>query len=302
MTRFWSLYIVLLTLANIAAALWLIRWTAKPRQGEPASTETTGHVWDGDLTEYNKPMPRWWLYLFYLSIVFALIYLALYPGLGNFRGLLGWSQVNAYESQMATAAQTYGPQFQAYAATDLVALGRNPEAMDTASRLFANTCAGCHGSDAHGGPGFPNLTDADWLYGGAPETIRESILKGRSGMMPPFGPILGEDGIAEVTQYVLSLSGRPSDPVKAAAGQQRFATTCAACHGADGKGTPALGAPNLTDRIWLYGGSADTIAQTVRGGRQGRMPAHEVILGSDRAHLLAAYVYQLSHGNDVAKE
>lgn len=300
MTRFWSLYIVLLTLANIAAALWLIRWTAKPRKGEPASTETTGHVWDGDLTEYNKPMPRWWLYLFYLSIVFALIYLVLYPGLGNFRGLLGWSQVNAYESQVAEAERTYGPLFQSYAATDLVALSRNHEAMETASRLFANTCAGCHGSDAHGGPGFPTSPTPTGSMGRRRRSREHSQGTRRHDAVVRAGP--GEDGIAEVTQYVLSLSGRPSDPVKAAAGQQKFATTCAACHGSDGKGTPALGAPNLTDRIWLYGGSADTIAQTVRGGRQGRMPAHEAILGADRAHLMAAYVYHLSHGDDVAKE
>lgn len=301
MSSFWSLYVVLLTVVNIAAAVWLIRWTAKPRKDEPASTDTTGHVWDGDLTEYNKPMPRWWLYLFYLSIIFAVIYLVLYPGLGNFRGLLGWSQVAAYETQIAEAEKNYGPLFQAYAATDLAELSRDPEAMETAARLFANTCAGCHGSDAHGGPGFPNLTDGDWLYGAAPETIQETILKGRNGIMPPFGPILGEDGVREVTQYVLSLSGRPSDPVLAAAGQQKFTTICAACHGPDGKGNTALGAPDLTDSIWLYGGSADTIAQTIRDGRQGHMPAHEPILGPDRAHLLAAYVYHLSHRSSSPK-
>jgi cytochrome c oxidase cbb3-type subunit 3 len=301
MSSFWSLYIVLLTGANIAAAWWLIRWTAKPRKGEVAATETTGHVWDENLTEYNKPMPRWWLYLFYLSIVFAVIYLILYPGLGNFRGLLGWTQVNAYEAQMAQAEQTYGPIFQKYGATDPIALSQDPEAMGTASRLFANNCAACHGSDARGGPGFPNLTDGDWLYGGSPETIRESILKGRSGLMPPLGAALGEEGIAEVAQYVLSLSGRPSNPVQAAAGQQKFAMLCAACHGPEGKGTPALGAPNLTDNIWLYGGSADTIAQTIRGGRQGRMPAHEALLGADRVHLLAAYVYGLSHRDESSK-
>lgn len=298
MSSFWSLYIVLLTGANIAAAWWLIRWTARPRKGEVAATETTGHVWDEDLTEYNKPMPRWWLYLFYLSIVFAIIYLILYPGMGNFRGLLGWTQVNAYETQMTQAEQTYGPIYRQYGATDLVALSNNPEAMDTASRLFANNCAACHGSDARGGPGFPNLTDGDWLYGGSPETIRESILKGRGGMMPPLGAGLGEDGIREVTQYVLSLGGRPSNPVQAAAGQQKFAMLCAACHGPDGKGTPALGAPNLTDTVWLYGGSADTIAQTIRDGRQGRMPAHETLLGPDRAHLLSAYVYGLSRRDE----
>ena len=301
MSSFWSLYIVLLTGANIAAAWWLIRWTAKPRKGEVAATETTGHVWDENLTEYNKPMPRWWLYLFYLSIIFAVIYLILYPGLGNFRGLLGWTQVNAYERQMAQAEKTYGPIFQKYGATDLIALSQDPEAMGTASRLFANNCAACHGSDARGGPGFPNLTDGDWLYGGSPETIRESILKGRGGLMPPLGAALGEEGIAEVTQYVLSLSGRPSNPVQAAAGQQKFAMLCAACHGPEGKGTPALGAPNLTDNIWLYGGSADTIAQTIRDGRQGRMPAHEALLGPDRVHLLAAYVYGLSHRDESSK-
>ena len=301
MSSFWSLYIVLLTGANIAAAWWLIRWTAKPRKGEVAATETTGHVWDENLTEYNKPMPRWWLYLFYLSIVFAIIYLILYPGMGNFRGLLGWTQLNAYERQMAQAEQTYGPIFHQYGATDLIALSQDPEAMGTASRLFANNCAACHGSDARGGPGFPNLTDGDWLYGGNPEIIRESILKGRSGMMPPLGAALGEEGIGEVAQYVLSLGGRPSNPVQAAAGQQKFAMLCAACHGPEGKGTPALGAPNLTDNIWLYGGSVETIAQTIRGGRQGRMPSHEALLGADRVHLLAAYVYGLSHRDEPSK-
>lgn len=301
MSSFWSLYIVLLTGANIAAAWWLIRWTAKPRKGEVAATETTGHVWDENLTEYNKPMPRWWLYLFYLSIVFAVIYLILYPGMGNFRGLLGWTQVNAYEMQMAQAEQTYGPIFHQYGTTDLIALSQDPEAMGTASRLFANNCAACHGSDARGGPGFPNLTDGDWQYGGNPETIHESILKGRSGLMPPLGAALGEEGIGEVAQYVLSLGGRPSNPVQAAAGQQKFAMLCAACHGPEGKGTPALGAPDLTDNIWLYGGSVETIAQTIRDGRQGRMPAHEALLGADRVHLLAAYVYGLSHRDEPSK-
>ncbi len=295
----WTLYISVLVLGNIAAAWWLIRWTGRPRPGEPAPTQTTGHVWDGDLTEYNKPMPRWWLYLFYISMLFGLAYLLFYPGLGTFPGLLQWNQTRAYNREMDEAEEKYAPLFARYAKTDILALARNPQAMDTARRLFANNCAGCHGSDAHGGPGFPNLTDQIWLHGGDPQSIEQTIANGRNGAMPSWGNALGDQGVVEVANYVYSLNGRRApDPAAADRGRQKFASYCAGCHGADGKGNQALGAPNLTDHDWLYGGSLATIEETIRNGRNGHMPAHRERLGADKVHLLAAYVYSLSHNQD----
>ena len=294
MSTFWSWFIIILTVGNILACWWLIRWTAKPRTGEAASTETTGHVWDDDLTEYNQPMPRWWLMLFYITIVFALIYLVLYPGLGSYPGVLGWSQYKEYREEVQAAQEQVAPLFEKYVSIAIPELARNEEAMRTGQRLFANNCAVCHGSDAGGARGFPNLRDDAWLYGGSPETIRTSILQGRNGAMPPFGPQLGERGVREVAAYVYSLSGREwprADLVRA--GEQRFNTMCAACHGADGKGNQEIGAPDLTDDAWLHGGSMHYIRETITNGRQGNMPAHEELLGTDRAHVLAAYVYSL---------
>lgn len=289
-----SWYIIVLTLGNIAACWWLIRWTARPRPGEAAAGEVTGHVWDEDLREYNNPMPRWWLVLFYVTIVFALVYLALYPGLGKWQGLLGWSSAGQYEEEMRQAEAKYGPIFQKYASMPIVALAKDEEAMAAGRRLFMTYCAVCHGSDARGGPGFPNLADDDWLWGGDPESIKKSILDGRQGVMPAWGETLGDRGIAEVTAYVLSLSGRQADPALVEAGRQKFQTYCAACHGTEGKGNPIMGAPNLTDGIWLYGGSRAAIEESIRNGRKGRMPPHRALLGEEKAHLLAAYVWSLS--------
>jgi cytochrome c oxidase cbb3-type subunit III len=227
--------------------------------------------------------------------VFALGYLVLYPGLGSIRGLLGWTQEKQYEEQMATADQTYGPLFAKYAATPIPELSHDPAAVRIGQRLFVNYCASCHGSDAGGGPGFPNLTDNDWLYGGDASSIEASILDGRSGAMPAWGAVLKDKGVDEVTNYVLQLSGRSADTAKAAAGKELFATYCVACHGADGKGNQALGAPNLTDDTWLYGGSPGVIRYTIANGRNGRMPAHRDFLGEDKVHLLATYIYSLSN-------
>ncbi|HHJ14916.1 MAG TPA: cytochrome-c oxidase, cbb3-type subunit III [Gammaproteobacteria bacterium] len=291
---FWSGWIIVLTLGNILACWWLIRWTSKPRQGEAAAGETTGHKWDETLAEYNNPLPRWWLWLFYLTMLFGLAYLALYPGLGAWKGLLGWSQQGAYEQEMQAAKERFGPLFAKYAAVPVEQLARDPDALRIGERLFVNYCAGCHGSDAGGGPGFPNLRDPDWLYGGEPATIEASILDGRNGNMPAWGDILGEQGVKDVAAYVQKLAGREVDAARAAAGAQHFATYCAACHGADGKGNHTLGAPNLTDSVWLYGGSPGIIEKTIREGRSGRMPSHRDFLGEDKAHLLATYVYSLS--------
>ncbi len=291
---FWNWWIITLTLANILACWWLISWSSKKRPGEAASGAVTGHKWDGNLEEYNNPLPRWWLWLFYLTLVFALVYLALYPGLGKIPGILGWTPQKQYEREIASANATYGPLFAKFAQTPIPSLSKDPQAVKVGQRLFVNYCAGCHGSDAQGNPGFPNLTDNDWLYGGSAEAIETTILDGRSGVMPPWGAALGAKGVDQVSAYVRELSGQEADGAQAAAGKTLFASYCAACHGANGSGNQALGAPNLSDRIWLYGGSPSTLRETITKGRSGHMPAHRDFLGKDKVHVLAAYIYSLS--------
>ncbi len=290
-----ALFVGIAVLVNIAAALWLIWWTS--RGVDKSSVQETTHVWDDDLTEYNNPLPRWWLWLFILSIVFGLGYLVLYPGLGNFRGLLGWSAVSQYRADDAAAQQLLERRFAPFKEESLRDLSKNPAAMSTAKNLFARNCSACHGSDARGAKGFPNLTDRDWLWGGSEPAVYQSISQGRDNIMPAWGPVLGSEGVEQVVSYVLSLSGREAKAASAdwmAAGKAHFTTLCAACHGADGKGNQAIGAPNLTDSIWLHGGSIEDIRQTVTYGRNNHMPAHLERLGDTRVRLLAAYVLSLS--------
>ncbi|EIJ36617.1 cytochrome-c oxidase, cbb3-type subunit III [Thiothrix nivea] len=296
MSSFWSGWIILITLGNIFACYWLVRWTTKKRSGEAAMGEVTGHQWDG-LQEYNNPLPRWWLWLFYGTLVFSLGYLVLFPGLGTFKGVLNWSsQGSQYGDEMEQAAQTYDPVFKKYAAMPIAQVAADEEAKGMGRRMFLSYCSQCHGSDAGGAKGFPNLADNDWLYGGAPEQIEQTILNGRQGVMPPHKDRVDEAGIDALANYVMSLSGREADAAKVAQGQQLFtANGCIACHGVDGKGNQALGAPNLTDNTWLYGSSAETIKETIANGRNGQMPAHADFLGTDKVHLLAAYVYGLSN-------
>jgi cytochrome c oxidase cbb3-type subunit 3 len=240
-------------------------------------------------------MPRWWMGLFYLTIVFAVVYLVLYPGLGSYAGKLGWKSSGAYQLEVKQANADYGPLFDKYLKQDIRMVARDPQAHAIGERLFLNYCAQCHGSDARGNKGYPNLTDKDWLYGGEPSVIKETIMKGRNGQMPPMGAALGADSDVEnVAHYVRSLSGLTADPVKVAFGKPKFGA-CAACHGADAHGNPALGAPNLTDKVWLYGGSAETIMETIRKGRNNTMPAWGEFLGEGKAHVLAAYVWSLSN-------
>jgi cytochrome c oxidase cbb3-type subunit 3 len=254
-----------------------------------------GHAFDG-IEEYDLPLPRWWLWLFVGSIVFFAVYCVLFPGLGAFGGVLGWTSAGQHAEEVREAEAKYGPIYAAYAAKPITELAGDPRAVGIGQRLFANTCAPCHGADARGGVGFPNLTDNDWLFGGEPETIQTTILGGRMGYMPAFAPALGgEDGIKEVVAYVMSLSGQDADAKLAEAGKARFNTICVACHGMDAKGNRAMGSPNLTDDIWLFGGSAEDIEFGLRNGRQGKMPAHADILGEQKAHLVATYVYSLSH-------
>jgi cytochrome c oxidase cbb3-type subunit 3 len=298
---FWELYIGIITVVSILACAVLL-WSMSTRR-VPSETDTTGHTWDEDLGEYNNPLPRWWIWLFYITIAFGLVYLVLYPGLGSFAGSLKWTSLGQYQDEVKQADDRYGPIYQKYASRDLKQLAADPEARALGQKLFLNHCAQCHGSDAAGGRGFPNLTDGDWLYGGDPETIKTTIMNGRNGVMPALGAVVGEAGARDAANYVLSLSGAKHDPARAARGKQTFATVCAACHGADGKGNQTLGAPNLSDGIWLYGSSEAAIVETITKGRgtntltpgQSVMPAHKDSLGEAKVHILAAYVYSLSH-------
>ncbi len=292
MSEFWSWWIILITVLNVVGCWALLYWTRRMK-GSVKDNETTGHVYDG-IEEYNNPLPKWWLNMFNICLIFSVGYLILYPGLGKFAGVLGWTQEGQHAQEVAEAKAIYAPLFAKYASTPIEELAKIKQATEMGKRIFVNTCFGCHGSDARGNPGYPNLTDNDWLYGGTPESIEKSILDGRHGIMPGFEAALDAEQLDGLVQYVGALSGNKVDPTKAEIGKALFEQQCFACHGKDGKGNTALGAPNLTDNIWLYGGSANAIAKTIREGRQGVMPAHKDILGRDKSHLVAAYVYSLS--------
>ena len=329
MTTFWSWYVTILSLGTIFALTWLIFGTRKGQRQE-VTDETVGHSFDG-IEEYDNPLPKWWFMLFVATIIFALGYLALYPGLGNWKGLLpgydyvdsesktpfaagvqiadgsmrhaGWTGVHQWEKEMARADEQYGPLFAKYAAMPIEEVAKDEQALKMGGRLFASNCSVCHGSDAKGSYGFPNLTDNEWRWGGEPETIKTTILKGRHGMMPPQGAVIGEDGVRNAAAYVLTqLAGRElpeGEVADVAAGEKIFSTTCFACHGASGTGTPALGAPDLTrPSAFIYGSSFAQLQQTIRYGRSGNMPPQEDFLGNDKAHLLAAYVLKLSQGKN----
>ena len=288
----WSIYIAVATILGLVGCLALLIVAARRRV--MAGDNTTGHVWDEDLRELNNPLPRWWMWLFVLTIVFAGAYLALYPGLGSAAGELKWSSVGQYQEEQAKAHALTAPLYAGFAAKPVTALARDPQAMAVGERLFANNCAACHGADARGSKGFPNLTDNDWLWGGSPERIEETITKGRQGMMPPIAAAVGTaDDVTNVANYVLTLSGGP-DNLQSQLGRSKFAV-CAACHGADGKGNQVLGAPNLTDNIWLHGRGEAAIVSMVTKGKTNVMPAHEGRLTPEQIHVLTAYVWGLSN-------
>ena len=291
MSTFWSWYVTLLTASTLLALFWLIFAT---RKGESAGTtdQTMGHSFDG-IEEYDNPLPRWWFIMFIVTFVYAGVYLLVYPGLGSWPGLFGWTSVKELRGHQQQADARYADTFGTYANTPIEELAQNPEAMKMGLRLFSNNCAVCHGADGGGNFGFPNLTDHDWLYGGTPDKIKETITLGRKGAMPAWGALMGETGVVNVSEYVLQMSGQEHDTAKAELGAKLFNQNCVACHGADGKGNQALGAPNLTDDIWLYGGEPQDIRATLRNGRNGVMPAQQELLKADRIHLLAAYVYSL---------
>jgi cytochrome c oxidase cbb3-type subunit 3 len=289
---FWHWFIVVISLVGILVLFPFIYMNrGQKNDGNP---ETMGHIWDDDLEEYNNPLPAWWFNLFLVTLVFGLVYLVLYPGLGHFKGVLNWTSTGQYEEEVETANTRFDPIYEQYAATSIPELSGNSEAMKTGKRLFLNYCAICHGSDGRGAPGFPNLRDDDWLYGDSPDQIKASILNGRSGVMPAWQAALGDDGVRSVTQFVLSLGDRTYDPELAQQGSEKYQQLCVACHQPDGSGSIQLGAPNLADDIWLYGGTRQAIAKSIASGRNGVMPANGEFLGEQRVHLLSAYVYSIS--------
>ncbi|MEK7759859.1 MAG: cytochrome-c oxidase, cbb3-type subunit III [Pseudomonadota bacterium] len=299
-SNFWEWYIFIIVGLSFVFCFALVIWMSRGKK--PAKIEPHGHVWDGDLEELNNPLPAWWLYMFYITLVFGIVYLLIYPGSGVFAGAFKWSEVGQYEQEMKVAAQKYGPLYEKYRTQDIKLVAANPEALKMGQRLFMTYCTACHGSDAGGGPGFPNLRDKDWLYGGQPEHIKASIADGRSGAMPPWGAVLGNEGVHNVSEYVMSLSGRKVNTEAAVAGKEKYQQLCVACHGADGKGNVAMGAPNFTDNVWLYGGSQAAIMKSISDGRNGRMPAHGEFLGEAKVHLLAAYIYNLSNKETKAEK
>jgi cytochrome c oxidase cbb3-type subunit 3 len=297
MSSFWSGWIIVLTSFSIIAITWLL---FANRSTDAAENDTkTEHVYDG-IEEYDNPLPAWWFYMFVISIVFSIGYLIAYPGMGNFKGLLNWTSVGQWQQEVDAAEEKFSPLYQRYAETPVIELAQDNDARKMGKRLYANNCSLCHGSDARGAFGFPDLTDNDWLYGGSPEQIKHSISSGRTGMMPPWGQIIDQAGLENVTAYVQSLSVAQdsSDSTSSAdltAGKQVYSMYCANCHADDGTGNQMLGAPNLSDGIWLYGGSKGQILQTISAGRTGKMPAHNELISDEKIHVLTAYIYGLSH-------
>jgi cytochrome c oxidase cbb3-type subunit 3 len=303
---FWNLYVIVIVVGAIIAC-FLMLWGQASAKFTPG--KTTGHAWDETLEEYSNPLPKWWCWLFLITLVFAIGYFIYFPGLGSFKGIGGWTSHGQYDQEVAAVAKQYEPLFEKYRGIEVADLAKDPQAMETGKRLFMTYCIQCHGADAKGSKGFPNLTDADWLYGGTPEIITETITDGRQGTMTPHKDLLTDAQIKDTANYVRSLSGLPHDSAAAERGKDIFlnVSDCTTCHGADGKGSylgyaagnPALsyylGAPNLTDDVWLYGSSEKTIEETIREGRTARMPNWGKFLGNDKVHILAAYVYSLSH-------
>ena len=298
---FWSIYIAVLTILSVIGCAWLL-WSQssfKAKLSKDGKVETTGHTWDEGLEELNNPMPRWWMWLFYITIVFGFIYLYLYPGLGSFAGKLGWTSRGEYQEELKVADAEYGPLFAKFQNTDMKLLAADPQAKAIGQRLFLTYCAQCHGSDARGNKGYPNLTDTDWLHGGSHAKIQETLLNGRNGNMPPMAAAVGTpEDVRNLAQYVLSLSNSPHDSLKASLGKSKFGA-CAACHGGDGKGNQALGAPNLTDDVWLHGWGENAIVSMVTNGKVNQMPAQAGKLTEAQLHVLASYVWGLS--NNPAK-
>lgn len=286
MSSFWSGWIAVLTIITLIGLLWLLMGNRTRPSSDDA---TTGHVYDG-IEEYDNPLPAWWYKMFLLSLIFGAVYLLLYPGLGSFKGLLNWTQEQQWQAESDKMDARINQALSQYANVPIPELAQDEKARRIGQRLFASNCAICHGADAGGNKGFPNLRDDDWLYGSTPEKIVASITHGRKGSMPGWKGVLTEQQINNVAQWIVTKDASQ----KPAAGAQVYATYCAACHGPDAKGNQELGAPNLTDNTWLYGGSLGEVKTTIYNGRNGQMPAHEQLLIPEKIHLLAAFVYGMN--------
>ncbi|MEH6386620.1 MULTISPECIES: cytochrome-c oxidase, cbb3-type subunit III [Pseudomonas] len=291
MSNFWSGYIIALTTVFLILITWLLFATRKGQKADQTD-QTTGHSFDG-IEEYDNPLPRWWFMLFIATIVFSVVYLVLYPGMGKWKGLLGWTQIEQYQDEVVRAEEQFAPIFARYVDMPVEDVARDEDAVRIGQRLFATNCSVCHGSDARGAFGFPNLADNDWIWGGSVDQIKTTLREGRQAAMPAWLAVIGEAGVRNTAGYVRSLAGLETENVDLEAGQKVFQTNCVACHGPEGKGNPMLGAPNLTDDIWLYGSSMLQVQHTLRYGRNGNMPA-QAHLGEDKIHMLASYVYSLS--------
>lgn len=291
---FWSVYISIITIVSIIACGVLLQ-VMSTRKVSGAEVETTGHSWDEDLVELNNPLPRWWIWLFYITILFSLAYLVLYPGLGAYSGSYQWTSKKQHDEEVTLANAQSGPMYEKYAKTELKRLAADPAALAIGQKLFLNNCAQCHSSDARGGKGYPSLVDTHWIWGGEPETIKETIANGRKAVMPPWGAVLGDEGVKDMAHYVLSLNGRTFDSLRAARGKEKYTATCAACHGPEGKGNPAIGAENLTTVVLLHGADEPALIETISKGRIDTMPGQKELLGEAKVHLLAAYVWSLSN-------
>jgi cytochrome c oxidase cbb3-type subunit 3 len=296
MSEGWSLFVIFLTVFTTLGCLGVLTWSQKMHVEGDDESNTTGHVWDGDIAESNNPLPRWWLYLFWLTALFTVIYLLIYPGAGNLPGVTGWTQIGQYEQEVAKAEERYGNIFAAFADIPLASMATDPDAIRLGRNIYMNHCATCHGSDARGAKGFPNLTVGTWLYGGTPEMIQTTITNGRNGVMPALGAALGEQGVDEVVAYVLSLSGRDAgaDATVIENGKQRFMTLCIACHGPAGTGVAVLGGANLTDDVWLHGADPADIRNVISNGRVSQMPAQRELLSEDRIRTVVAFVLSLN--------
>ena len=296
MPAFWHWFVAVGTVLFVIWCTWLISWSAKQGPQNVADEEVVGHTWDGDIEEWNHPAPKWWLYLYFITIAWAIAYMIAYPGLGSWDGTLGWSQQGQYEEEMQAAAERYKPIYEKFAAMEFAALAQNADANQLGKSLYASYCTTCHGSDARGATGYPNLTDDDWLWGSSEAALTATLKNGRSGVMPALAPALGGDqGIDNMVRYVQSLSGAVAADANAMSAKPMFVALCSACHNAEGTGNPIFGAPNLTDDIWLYGSSDNAVRTTIVQGRNGLMPAHGQLLGADRTRILAAYIYSLSN-------
>ncbi|MEZ4331211.1 MAG: cytochrome-c oxidase, cbb3-type subunit III [Myxococcota bacterium] len=294
MSSGWSFYVIVLILVNVVGCAWLLFANRSVKIDPRSKGQTMGHDFDG-IEELNNPLPAWWTWLFIGTIVFSIGYFVLYPGFGSYAGVLGWTSAGQHAGEVQEANARFGPLFEKYFAVAIPDLIDEPQAVAMGSRIFANNCAACHGSDARGNRGYPDLTDDDWIHGGAPENVVYTITHGRNGVMPALAPVLGGDaGVEDVVQYVLSLSGRDHDAAAAARGQANFAAICSACHGADGTGNQMIGAPDLTDDVWLHGGRPEDIRRAMVAGLANQMPAHESILSPEQIHLVATYVLSLS--------